>query len=75
MTLGELGRSSHHCCSRLHAVVVAAWGYVVHWQTHAGLAAGMMLAELELSSHLCLSFARLTSTRSCYSGSADRISI
>ena len=30
-TLAELGRSNHHRCSNLHAVIVAARPHVVHW--------------------------------------------
>lgn len=73
MTLVELGRSNHHCCSSPLAVVVPG-ADVVHSQIHAGLAPGMMSVELALSSHRCLSFAHLKSIHKCCSDSAKSIS-
>ena len=55
MTLAELGKGSHHCCSNLQAVV-ALFGDG-QLQVRAGLAPGMMLVELGLNSHRCWSFA------------------
>lgn len=69
MTLVELGMSSHHCCSSLHAVLVAAAAGAVHPKIRAGRAPGMMLVELGLNNHRCLSFAHQRSTRSCCSDS------
>lgn len=63
-TLVELGRSSHHCYSSLHVVVVVACAGVVHPQIRAGPAPGKSLVELGLNNHRCLSFAH-QSTHSC----------
>ncbi len=74
MMMVELGRNSHHCCSGLQAVLVAAPGIVLP-QIHAGPAPGMMLGELVLNSHRCLSFARQKSTHSYCFDSARWISL
>ena len=70
MTLVELGRSSHHCYSNLHAAVVAAWTGVAHSQIRADPAPGMMLVELGLHNHRYLSFAHQRSNRNCCFDSA-----
>ena len=72
MTLVELERSSHHCCSSTHAALVA-WPGVARPQIHADPALDMMLVELALNSHRWLSFARWRNTRSYCSDSAKSI--
>lgn len=64
--LEELGKSSYHHCSSLHAVVAAPGYHAVHWQTHAGLVPGTMLVGLGLNNHHCSSFVHPMNNHNCF---------